>query len=405
MQLIKKTLRIIIILSLISVSINAQNEETQKENDDPVEVDFLFNYYEQDGNHSAVDGGKGSQELTDWGPQIIINIPMENSNILNLNFGVDTYSSASSDNIDPTTVSGASKGDSRAHIDADYIFNNPLGNSTYGITFGASVEYDYKSLSLGGHWAKTFDDGNKEISFTGKVFFDNVTLIYPFELREKLNPGKDAFDYDTDSRNTFSFSTNYSFVVSKDIQAAVSLDLTYQTGYLSTPFQRVYFMNESTARIEKLPDSRIKIPLGFRLNYFLSDFIVTRFNYRFYYDDFGITGNTFNMEIPLRLNNEISFTPFYRFHTQTGADYFKPKGEFISSDEFYTSDYDLSSFDSHQIGIGFKYYPVWGIGETGLPFMDSKLEIKRFDVRFASYNRSDGLDAYNISFGVGFLIK
>ena len=97
-----------ILISLLMFSI-AYSQENQEENAKPIEVDFLINYYQQDGNHSAVTGGEGTEELTNAAPMIIVNIPIGDNN-LSLNGGIDVYSSASSDNIDPE-VSGASKGD------------------------------------------------------------------------------------------------------------------------------------------------------------------------------------------------------------------------------------------------------------------------------------------------------
>ncbi|MCB0300141.1 MAG: hypothetical protein KDE52_08805, partial [Calditrichaeota bacterium] len=87
----------------------AQNSHQSKE----IEVDFLVNYYQQDGDHAAVTGGNGTEKLHDTAPMIIVNVPIGN-NSLNVATGVDFYSSASSDNIDPIR-SGASGSDARAY--------------------------------------------------------------------------------------------------------------------------------------------------------------------------------------------------------------------------------------------------------------------------------------------------
>jgi len=64
-----------------------------------------------------------------------------------------------------------------------------------------------------------------------------------------------------------------------------------QTGYLSLPFHRVYFNNNSVHQ-EALPDKCFKIPLGVRTNYFLGDKIIHRAYYRYYTDDWGLKSNT-----------------------------------------------------------------------------------------------------------------
>jgi hypothetical protein len=103
----------------------------------------------------------------------------------------------------------------------------------------------------------------------------------------------------------------------------------------------------------------------------------------------------------------LSFIPFYRFHKQTEADFFKPFGEHVDGEsEFFTSDYDLSAFTSHKYGLGVRYSPVYGISRLKLPWLKSKLlMLKGIDLRYALYNRSDGLDASIISFDLNFVIK
>jgi len=46
------------------------------------------------------------------------------------------------------------------------------------------------------------------------------------------------------------------------------------------------------------------------------------------------------------------FTPSFRWYEQSQADYFAPYGVHLSTERYYTSDYDLSGFTSKQIGFG-----------------------------------------------------
>jgi len=398
-----KLIKILSVLAFVSMPVFSQNSGN---NDDrPTEVDFLFNYYEQDGDHSAVTGGEGSQDLSDYGPQIIVNVPMKNNNLLSLSFGFDSYSSASSDKIDPFTVSGESSGDMRIHIDADYTINLDDNGNAFGFSLGASKEWDYQSYSFGGHWAHFSKDGSRGLNLNAKVYLDNVTLVFPIEHRDPADFDGEDWNYDNASRNTFLLSATYSQILSRRAQFSVTVDLTYQTGYLGTPFHRVFFPGRELARIETLPDNRFKVPVGLRFNYYLSDFIVARFNYRYYWDDFGVIGNTLGIETPLRFSKSIAVTPFYRYHTQTASDYFNEPGKQSPDAQYFTTDYDLSAFNSHKYGLGFRYYPVWGIADFSWPFSSSLWEISRLDLRVSLYNRSDGLDAFTISFGTKFLIK
>ena len=67
-------------------------------------------------------------------------------------------------------------------------------------------------------------------------------------------------------------------------------DAVEQKGYLGLPFHRVYF-TDGTVHQENLPDSRFKIPLGFRASYFLGDKFIIRTYYR--YDLSAFSSNFF----------------------------------------------------------------------------------------------------------------
>ena len=91
----------------------------------------------------------------------------------------------------------------------------------------------------------------------------------------------------------------------------MNVDLVSQNGYLGLPFHRVYF-KDASVHVEQLPNTRFKVPIGFRLNYFMGDNIILRSYYRYYMDDWGITSHTAELEIPVKINAFFSVSPFYR---------------------------------------------------------------------------------------------
>lgn len=357
----------------------------------PIEVDFLLNYYDQSGENSAVTGGTGTEELNNIGTKIIINIPRNENESFNISLNADVYTSASSDNIDPVR-SGASGQDLHAYGNFEYNVELPESNTAYSLAAGFSNEYDYNSFSVGGSFTFSSKDKNRHLSMSTMNFFDFVKLIYPVELRRSGKLLKD------DQRRTYSLSLNYSHVVNKKLQLAVMSDFVYQKGLLSTPFNRIYFKDSGSVDVERLPDNRFKLPMGIRLNYFLSDEIITRMHYRYYYDTFGITSHTLNLETPIRISQTWAVIPFIRYHDQSEADYFAPFAEHSIDDTYYTSDYDLSGFSSYKAGAGIRYYPIDGIGKI------FNYDLKRLDLRVGYYSRSDGLDAFNITLGFSLAI-
>jgi hypothetical protein len=256
------------------------------------------------------------------------------------------------------------------------------------------------------------------------LYYDIWKLIYPAEIRDgiKYRFGNEEMDYDLDHRITTSFSFSWAQVLTKKLQFLFVTDIVYQNGILNTPFHRVYFddglnilnpdtnyfLIAKTMMPENMPRSRYKIPLGIRLNYYLSDHITTRLYYRYYFDDFGIVSHTASIEVPIKIGSAVVVYPLYRYYVQTASTYFAPFGEhqldsnYKPVDTYYTSDYDLSAFTMQKYGMGLRISPVEGIKKWKLPY-NYKLTFKYIDFRYVYYDRSDGLKASSFSFDFGFV--
>lgn len=358
------------------------------------EVQAIFSYYTQDGNHSAVTGGKGTEELTVYAPEITITHKPDTINTITFNAGVDVITSASTDNID-FVITSASRVDARSHISLGY--SRKLGQSgiTAGINTGLSIESDYTSLPLGISVSHINPDASREVQINFQYYYDDlrwgridddyykpISLVYPTELRYK-----EWFDIYTRS----SYNLNFSLfqIVNKRMNIAFTPGLIYQHGLLSTPFHRVYFKEEVLPKVEHLPQQRWKIPVGFQANIFATNSIIIRSYYRFYWDNFGILSNTLSLEVPVKISPEWTIAPHVRFYQQTASEYFKPYKEHIKGEAFYTSDYDLSAFTSIKTGITLRYAPQ-------AQFLKYYF-FNEADIRYAYYKRSDGLYAHTIT--------
>jgi hypothetical protein len=367
-------------LSAFSQTTETDSAQYQQRKLSLTEVDFVSGYYTQDGNHSAVTGGVGTEKLNDFANTIEVKLSRYDSrkrqHLVNFELGVDHYSSASSDKIDPSTISSASYSDTRIYPSFGYAIKNQKG-LTLGASTSFSREFDYTSFGIGVNGAKTSADGNRELSVKLQAYLDSWKVILPVELR--LSRRKDEGG---SPRDSYSASFAYSQVVNPRFQYSLLLDLVEQKGLLGTSYQRVYF-NNGTENYEHLPSTRMKLPIGIRANYFMGDKIVIRSTYRFYTDDWGVKAHTAELEVPVKVTPFFSVSPFYRFYTQTAADYFLPYKEHNVGDVFFTSDYDLSKFNSGFAGAGFRFTPEKGV--FGLPHF-SMLEL-----RGGYYKRNDGL--------------
>lgn len=384
--------------SIASGIINGKTETTGLKSDsskvdlDDIDITFLSSYYEQDGNHAAVTGGTGTEYLNNIAPSVIINFPVDTVRSLSLLGGVDYYSSASSDNIDnpaldPDHVSGESSSDLRGYATLGYKVKNKSKSTEKGVSLGFSKEFDVVSGQIGASWGKASKDNNRSISLKGSYYYDNWKLIAPIELRETTN-------YATNVRHTGSISLTGVTVLNTRMKMSLTSDLTVQQGLLSTPFHRVYFIDEALARVENLPDFRYKIPTAIRLNYAISSDVIFRSFYRYYWDNWGVQGHSMKVELPIKIRKVFKVYPFYRYHVQSAADYFQSFQAHVSGTEFYTSDHDLSAFTTHKYGAGIKWSPFEGIGNWNTPWKKGyKSYFKSIEFRYAHFNRSDGLEA------------
>lgn len=381
-----------------TTSDTAKIKQTLKPYTREIKADFLSSYYEQDGNNAAVTGGIGTEKLNNIANVFTVHIPLDSVNAVNLYSGADNYSSASTDNID-NQVSSASSNDTRGFGTITYSRLRLKRNETLSAKAGFSVEYDYTSFSTGLSYTREWNDANSEITVSGQAFFDNWYPIYPIELRGSVSiPGT--------ARKSYNGQVQFSQILNKRLQLGLTGEVIYMNGQLSTPFHRVYFSDQVRPDIERLPSTRTKLPFSLRLNYFPLDRLVMRSYYRFYTDDFGINGHTFELETPLKITRQITLSPFYRYHTQTASKYFAPYKSHVSTQEFYTSDYDLSGLSSRKYGLGLRYYPLYGLARSK-PFLQSKrvFIIKYLDLRGAYYSRSTGLKASIITLNIGMSVK
>lgn len=355
------------------------------------EINLVSSYYRQNGDNSAVTGGLGTEKLTDISNAIDLRVVKYGKNNIKHNFdvevGVDHYSSASSDKIDLNANSSASSSDIRVYPSLNYIRENEEKGRTLGIGVSSSTEYDYQSFGGNVSFSQKTKDRNGEFGVKFQAYLDQVKLLAPIELRGLPN----VDDSGNASRNTFVGSLTYSQIINKNFQVMFQADLISQQGYLSLPFHRVYFTDGSVHQ-EKLPDSRLKIPLAARASYFLGDNVIIRGYYRFYTDDWGIQSHTADIEIPVKITSFVSVSPFYRYYTQTATKYFKGYEMHNLQSDFYTSNYDLSKFDSSFIGLGLRLTPVNGI--FGIKHLNM------LEIRYGHYARSNNLNSDIVSINI-----
>lgn len=473
-----KNITILLFALVSSIAFSQESDSTEvvykKRVLEGIEVDFLVSYYKQDGVHSSVSGGIGSEKLTDLASNIIVAIPLNDDDVITVDMGISAYTSASSSNINPFNATGASGGDddddradpigpygtpwqassgasaqdALTSVVVNYSHSSDDRNLIWNVDVAFSNEYDYTSIGFGGGISKLFNNKNSEISIKGNVYLDQWRPIYPTELHEYSKYGSDflnqgyfqgvtildqngiastnyvptAFNqWESTNRNSYSVSFGFSQVATKKMQFSLFFDVLQQEGMLSTPYHRVYFADKANYYIgqaeyipvyatpenkgvyqladdiERLPVTRFKLPFGGRLNYYVNERLAVRAYYRYYWDDWGLTSHTASIELPIKLTDKFTVFPMYRYYVQDASKYFAPFETHFSTEKYYTSDYDLSTFNANQYGIGVGYTDI--LTHTKI----WKFGLKSMDLRFNHYDRKDGLSANIITFGIKFV--
>ena len=364
------------------------------------EVNFVSAYYHQNGNNSAVTGGIGTENLTDFANTLDLQLSKYGrngrKNTYLFELGVDHYTSASSDKIDPNSTSSASRQDTRVYPSLNWTSSNEKTGNSFGFTGSFSHEYDYQSFGGGINLTHLSKDKDTQFDFKAQVFLDKWKVILPVELRP---PGygsgsdRDQRPIDHSPRNSFSTSFSLSQVITPRLQAALIIEPSYQHGLLATKYQRDYF-TDGSERVENLPDSRYKLPIGLRFNYFLDDHFIIRTFYRYYMDNWGIRAHTAEIEVPIKFTSFVSLSPFYRYNNQIGTRYFAPYGQHNAADIYYTSDYDLSTLHSDFVGANLRLSPPKGV--FGWQRLNS------LELRYGHYMRSTGLNSDIVTLALKF---
>ncbi len=359
------------------------------------DVETVFSYYNQNNDHSAVTGGIGTEDLQVYSSHFSANNIRDSVRTVRFDIGFDVISSASTDNID-FVVSSASKHDVRAYTGVGYTRLMRDHKTTWGTGSAFSIESDYLSLGQNFSLNHVNDAQTRELSAALQVYFDDLRwgryqgngtreLVYPSELRNTQW-------FSNYKRNSYNLALGLNQTMNQRMALGIFPGITYQSGLLSTPFHRVFF-TDNAKRVEKFPDQRIKIPIGFQLSSFLGSRWVVRAYYRYYWDDFGIDAHTISVESALKISRVLTFTPFVRLYSQSQSDFFQPYAMHQLAEEFYTSDYDLSRFDSHTSGFGLRYAPYANNGRT---------TFKGMELRFFHYERSDGMIANSFSLSINY---
>lgn len=339
----------------------AQKPKEKKNTIPKNEIELVYNHYTQSGDNSAITGGIGTEQLTVYGPNLTYKRKLKKDANISIKAGSDIISSASTDKIDYID-SSASSLDARTYGQVNYS-KKTSSKFSFHTGIGSSIESDY--FSLNGQLGVNIYQPKKNRSYGGTIQYYNddlrwgrlnedyyrpVKLIYPAELRPK------EF-YDEYKRYSYNLRFNWNQVINKRLRVGIFPAFVLQSGLLETPFHRIYFSDESLG-VEQLPHNRSKFAIAIKANQFVKGKTILKHEAQVYKDTFGIQALSISETMAYKWKPNLIVSPKLRWYTQSKSDYFQPFQTHNSDSKFYTSDYDLSQFQTIELGAGVKFKPI-----------------------------------------------
>jgi len=128
------------------------------------EIDFVSSFYWQNGFHSAVTGGIGTEHVTDLSNGLDLHLLWQgnhnNINHLDVGMGFDYHTAASQAYVSKTGASSPTG--TRIYPSLDYTHESAKTGNTIGVGAYYSGEYNYQSLGTDLHFSVKTDNKNGE---------------------------------------------------------------------------------------------------------------------------------------------------------------------------------------------------------------------------------------------------
>ncbi|MEP7126600.1 MAG: DUF3570 domain-containing protein [Byssovorax sp.] len=319
-------------------------------------------------------GGPGSEEMRVDQPQLEVVIKQGAHLTHRVWIPVDVVTAASPDAID--VVSTSSRRNEAASV--DWTATYAKDHTTASIRNGHHEEENYRSWNTGLALTQAFAEDNTVVSAGMNVVLD----WFDRYLLSGTNDGHNA-------RSSLNFNAGLTQLLSPTTIAHVDYGYTQQEGQLSNGWNIVP-TPQGAFQLEKLPGERGRHAFVGRIAQHLPWNGAVHGSYRFYVDTFGIVAHTFEVELHQRLAAFARIRFNYRYHTQTGADFFRTSIA-LGDPGFATADSDLAPLHAHTIGFkGTFDFPV-KLART----LHADLAVERYfrsnDLRVSVYSCGLGL--------------
>jgi len=289
-------------------------------------ADVLYHLY--DGGGVTIDG-----------PSVLVRKKVGKSISVVGNYYIDMVSSASIDVI--TTASPYTEEREQWSLGMDYLH----GNTTMSLNYVSSEESDYDAETV-------------SFSVSQDMFGDLTTLTLAYALGDDLVRRADdpTFERTLDKQT---YSVGITQILTKNLISTLNFETATDEGFLNNPYRSVRYFDADSAlgysyEPELYPNTRTSNAIGLRARYFLPYRAAIEGEYRFFTDTWNIDGHTAALSYihPWR---EFIFTGKFRYHNQTGADFYRDIFARAQETNFRGRDKELSPLTSYTFKLKASY--------------------------------------------------
>jgi hypothetical protein len=289
-------------------------------------ADVLYHLY--DGGGVTIDG-----------PSVLVRKKVGKSVSLVGNYYVDMVSSASIDVI--TQASPYTEERKQWSLGVDYLH----GNTTMRAGYTTSEESDFDAESF-------------NFSVSQDMFGDLTTLTLTYALGDDLVRRSDdpTFEQPLDRQI---FGVGITQILTKNLISALNIETITEEGYLNNPYRSVRYFDPNSAigysyEAELYPNTRTSNAVGLRMRYFLPYRAAVEGEYRFFTDTWDIEGHTGSISY-IQPWKDFTFTGKFRYHTQTGAHFYRDLFPRSQATNFRGRDKELSPLTSYTFKLQAAY--------------------------------------------------
>jgi len=302
-------------------------------------TDFLYHRY--DGGGVTIDG-----------PSVLVRKSVGKSVSLSANYYVDMVSSASIDVI--TTASPYTEERTQYSFSADYL----RGNTTMSMGYTNSTESD-------------FDANTYHLAVSQDMFGQLTTLTLSYSYGDDVVGKSDDPDFSQDNTRQH-YGIGVTQILTRNMIAALNVEVITDEGFLNNPYRSVRFLEPDLAtgfdfEKELYPRTRTSNAVGIRTKYYLPYRAALEAQYRYFIDTWDIESHTGSVSYvqPWR---DFVLTAKYRYHTQTGAHFYRDIFSRSEATNFRGRDKELSPLTSQtfKLSLAYEWLPDgWGFIDKG----------------------------------------